>query len=202
MIITLMRHGKVDGPPGLYGHTDIACSPEGQEDMTRQLELIPEVSQIISSPRIRCLDFATALSKQRNLPLSINNGFAELSFGDWDGVAFDDMQHYWSQIEAYFNNPGEVTPPNGECLTDFYQRICNAWQSLLATIESGSPLLICHGGVIRMVLASVMQVDFKNSAWFGNLDIRNASITQIQLTKHQGRNYCRLLQIGAKLPRP
>lgn len=204
VIISIMRHGKVDGPAGLYGHTDIACSNEGQEDMAKQIALLPGITEVISSPRIRCLEFAQVLCKRHRVPLKVNPEFAELSFGDWDGKTFDEMQDYWHDVEDYFRNPGTTTPPGGEPLSDFYERITLAWQKMLVSIKSESPLLICHGAVIRMIIANVLQCDLNAGssfwgAWFSNLDIRHASVTQIQMTQHQGQSYFRLLQIGSKL---
>lgn len=199
MIVNIMRHGKVDGPPALYGTTDIACSTEGFADMEKQATQLSGIDTIISSPRIRCLKFAEALSIERQIPLHVKQELAEISFGDWDGLPFDDMQKQWPDVEKYLNNPAVYVPPNGESIQDFYARISAIWQKILEQYAEASPVLVCHGAVIRMIIAHAMQFDYSASQWFSQLDIRYASISKIQITKHKGQCYTRVLQVGAKI---
>ncbi len=54
-----------------------------------------------------------------------------------------------------------MTPPNGESMAHFYQRITTWWQQLLVnTICQGtrSQLVITHAGVIKQLLAIICQV--------------------------------------------
>ena len=58
-IITLIRHGAVDGPAALYGHTDIACSEKGLSELDHNILAVHRlnpVSHIVCSPRIRCTE--------------------------------------------------------------------------------------------------------------------------------------------------
>lgn len=208
MIITLMRHGKVAGPPALYGSTDIPCSEEGGADMALQFGSLVKPDQIISSPMRRCREFAEAVSEQQQIPLTIEHQLKELCFGDWDGVPFDHLQSNWADVEAYFLNPKEHTPPNGESTAELYQRISEVWEGIVnqwtnnETVSSSEKthlVIICHGAVIRMIIAHVMQMDHLAPQWFSYLDIRYASLTKIEVNTYQGKTWCRLNQIGSKV---
>ena len=65
----LLRHGQIDGPPALYGRTDVALSRDGWEQMYRQTNLLHRFDNIISSPLRRCHDFAKELASGHQLKL-------------------------------------------------------------------------------------------------------------------------------------
>lgn len=198
MNISIMRHGAVNGPAALYGHTDIACTAAGHMDMEQQLTGIPSVTEIISSPKKRCLAFATQLAERRGVPLLIVDDLRELSFGAWDGISFDDLQDVWSEVEFYLNHPEHATPPEGENLRAFYHRVSHTWQQLNNRFTTSAPLLICHGAVIRMILANVMEMHFGAVQWFSRLDIRYASVTQISRQSWDNQHFFRIQAIGSK----
>ena len=92
LIITLIRHGKVDGPAALYGRTDIPLSSTGHRDLTRTLSNLhaqTPIDQMISSPRIRCSHVAHAFSIEHKIPLRTEDKLQEMDFGIWDGIPFD-----------------------------------------------------------------------------------------------------------------
>ncbi|ACE84605.1 alpha-ribazole phosphatase family protein [Cellvibrio japonicus] len=185
-IITLMRHGQVAGSAGLYGHTDIALSEQGYRTaMARlqQLHQAPPITRIISSPLVRCQQVAREFSIREQIPLQLDNDFMEMHFGHWDGMAFSDVQD-WQALEAFWDKPAEAAAPGGETLAQFAGRVINAWDRLLDENHSGHQLLLCHGGVIRIVIAHLLQLDWRNAALFRQLNIDYTSHTRILLADH------------------
>ena len=103
-LITLVRHGKVAGPAALYGKTDIALSTSGHSDLTRALNNLHTqnpITQLISSPKIRCLQVAQEFSTQQHIPLQTEDNLQEMNFGVWDGIPFDELGDEWKNIEAF-----------------------------------------------------------------------------------------------------
>jgi len=49
-------------------------------------------------------------------------------------------------------------------------------------------LVVAHGGVIRMIIAHILQLDWKKSSWHQQLQIGNASLTRISLSQPYGNN--------------
>lgn len=183
-IITLVRHGKVAGPAALYGRTDIALSAAGHSDLTRALNNLhaqTPISQLISSPRIRCLQVAQEFSAQHKIPLRTEDNLQEMDFGIWDGIPFDELGDEWKNIEAFWDSPHGVQPPEGESLTDFAARVITSWESLIGNIKHGHNVIICHGGVIRILIAHILQLDWRNPALFKQLQIDYASCTRIEI---------------------
>lgn len=198
MIVTFLRHGAVDGPPALYGKTDVACSVPGLKDMHAQTQFLTIPDHVYSSPKQRCRQFAEQFSREQNIDLTIADDLREVSFGDWDGVPFDAMEDSWQAVEAYLQNPRDFSPPGGESLNTLYQRVDKYWKKIVNNTEYNAPLIVCHGAVIRMIIANVLQMDYSAAQWFSNLDIRYASLTQIKVSEYNGRTFSRLLQVGAK----
>lgn len=186
-LITLVRHGKVAGPAALYGRTDIALSATGHSDLTRTLNSLhaqSSINHLISSPRIRCLQVAQEFSAQHKIPLHTEDDLQEMDFGIWDGIPFDELGNEWKNLEAFWDSPHGVQPPEGESLTDFATRVIGSWESLISNAKPGHEVIICHGGVIRIIIAYILQINWRNPQLFKQLQIDYASHTRIEIGSH------------------
>ncbi|WP_019025831.1 histidine phosphatase family protein [Colwellia piezophila] len=112
----------------------------------------------------------------------------------------------WSRLEDFFQTPAENTLPEAETLADFHQRVIQGWhrlvaqqltdvksqaQTLLTQCEHGTlakpqslstprrVLIIAHGGVIRMILAHILQLDWQQASWHQQLKIGHGSLSRI-----------------------
>lgn len=179
----LVRHAKVIGGPALYGGTDVKVDDEDNKNIAlRMRRLVFTPNFIVTSSLFRCHSLATEIARHHSISVQVNAQFKEMNFGDVDGVPFDELSQEWSQLERFWADPSEYPLPNSETLLVFYERITQAWQELLDA-QSGDGLLICHGGVIRMILAGILGVDFKQPHWHSNLQIANGSTTQIDILR-------------------
>lgn len=197
--ITLLRHGKVAGPAALYGHTDIALSAQGYSDLQAslsQLHSTQPIDSIISSPLIRCAQVARQFSSAGNIPLAIVPDLTEMHFGAWDGVPFDQLGDHWPSLEKFWQAPDKLQPPAGESLSDFNARVIAAWQALLQEHKYAHRVIICHGGVIRVIIAHILGLDIANARLFQQLHIDYASHSRIEVNPLD--NSCAVIKwIGA-----
>lgn len=187
-LITLVRHGKVAGQAALYGRTDIALSAAGHTDLTRtlnNLHMQTPIHHLISSPKVRCLKVAQEFSSQHNIPLHTEVNLQEMDFGIWDGIPFDELGDEWKNIEAFWESPHSMQPPEGESLTDFAARVIGSWESLISNKKPGHEVVICHGGVIRILIAHILQLDWRNPALFKQLHIDYTSCTRIEIGNYE-----------------
>lgn len=175
--IDLLRHGEVDGPAALYGRTDVPCTDKGQEQVTNSV-LLDSYQQVLTSPLKRCAEPAQALAERFSVPLQTEQRFAEMDFGDWDGQPFDALQKDWSELEAFWADPGHHCAPNGETLSDFAKRVETAFFEQLEQLE-GNALWVVHGGVIRVLLARLLGASPSASEWHQSLVIAHGSITRL-----------------------
>ncbi|MEI8648997.1 histidine phosphatase family protein [Paraglaciecola sp. Hal342] len=152
----LLRHGQVDGPAALYGKTDVPLSQQGLRAMQAQVQHLPNADVIITSPRLRCRLFAETLAQTLSAPLIIEDALQECDFGLYDGIAFDDLTDQWLELNDFWCNPMQSTLPEAESLEAFHRRVHQCWQRLMTQHQGKNCLVICHGGVIRQILASVL----------------------------------------------
>ena len=184
--INLLRHGEIDGPAALYGRTDVRLSEHGRQQMQRQSRNLPYIDNIISSPLRRCSDFAAELAQSHELNVQIKPAFQECDFGEWDGIQFNEQSQHWPLMTSFWQNPDQHTPPQGESLKEFHTRVINGWEALLQHDKNQRSLVICHGGVIRQILAHVLPVDWQDAKWYSQLQIGYGSLTRITLPAHDG----------------
>ncbi|GAA6203606.1 histidine phosphatase family protein [Thalassotalea sp. SU-HH00458] len=198
--IYLLRHGKVSGAAALYGKTDVAVLPEINEQIAE--EFIAQhlnIDAVITSPLVRCSSLAMLIGEKLQRSVSIEAQLKEMDFGLYDGIAFDQLhldKDIWHQLERFWQNPVQHPLPNAELLTGFSYRVKNAWQAIIDDINklpvvgeksAKNILLVCHGGIIRMILAHLLNIDFRNPLWYTNLSIANASLTSIEINQQQPR---------------
>ena len=112
----------------------------------------------------------------------------------------------WSQLEVFFQAPANIVLPQAEALSDFHMRVRAVWQKLLeqqifletkqtkllnleqkqdkkAPNKKRRILVIAHGGVIRMILAHILQLDWQQASWHQKLQIGHGSISRILISQ-------------------
>ncbi|AYA63239.1 alpha-ribazole phosphatase family protein [Alteromonas sp. RKMC-009] len=179
--IDLIRHGEVAGKPALYGETDVPLSDNGLQQMMSQVPHVSGAERLISSPLQRCRKGAVALSEALTAPLSLLSGIAECRFGDVDGLPFDDAGDKWPAMEAFWQQPVACPLPGGEPLAEFHQRVMDAWHTLLHDVKGQHCLVVTHGGVIRQIIARLLNIDWQQASVYQHLTIGYGSLTRITI---------------------
>lgn len=152
MILDLLRHGSTGRDGYLDGRTDPPLIAQAIDPMRAYMGT--PWSRVISSPRRRALDTATALVAGADVFCEIHPDWAELDFGDWDGCHFDDLPA--AELAGFYEAPDQVVPPHGESWAAFAARIEAQLQRLLDEDEAGGPVLVVsHAGVLRLALSQV-----------------------------------------------
>ena len=162
MFIDLLRHGEAEGTPCFRGHTDHALSKSGHQQMMTTLQDYT-ADVVITSPLSRCAEFAHEWSAQQNIDCHAIDDFKEINFGDWDGLMVEQIKaSQQDELNLFWHDPVNFTPPNAESLVAFQQRILTGWESLLnehlTQDNDKNILLITHGGVIRVLIAHVLSM--------------------------------------------
>ncbi|MGR5268256.1 histidine phosphatase family protein [Vibrio astriarenae] len=185
--IYLMRHGKVSGVPALYGHTDVSVDRHIQCVLAEKIEAKLSFSRVVTSPLIRCSELAQQLVERNSeLSLHVEPEFMEMNFGELDGVPFEELGQLGDTLDAFSRSPIDSPLPNGETLSVFYDRGIRAWQRLVKNTHEDT-LLITHGGVIRVILAHTLKMNWKAPELYQRLQIANASVTHLEtLPKFDG----------------
>ncbi len=187
IIIDLLRHGEVAADSWAFrGSTDIELSERGWRQMRSASAAMDKAEHIATSPMQRCRRFAEELSGQLQTELITLGDMREIDFGDWENLGFDQLQaEHGPLLQQFWQSPVGICPPGGEPFDVFACRVIENWQAWINSDVGNRRLLVAHGGVIRVLLAHIMDMPM-SSLW--RLDLPYASWSRVSfLEGHQPR---------------
>lgn len=162
--IIAIRHGETDWNAGarIQGHTDIALNARGRWQAERLAQALAHESfdAVYASDLSRALDTARALAAGSGVALQVEAGLRERAFGDFEGMAFADIEQRWPDAarrwrarDASFGAAG-----GGERLDDFYARCVACAQALGERHLGQSIALVAHGGVLDCLYRAATRI--------------------------------------------
>ncbi len=185
-LVDLMRHGEPVGGSRYRGQMDDPLSSTGWAQMRAAVGQHRPWDAILSSPLSRCLDFAQELAGNTGLPLEIDERLMEIGFGVWQGKTHDEVTQFDPGLQQrFFRDPMSHRPEGAEGLGDFRLRVLSAWNDILNRHAGRHILMVCHAGVIRMVLAHILEIPLSN---LFRIKVGNASLTRIECAE-QGEEF-------------
>ena len=185
-LVDLMRHGEPVGGSRYRGQIDDPLSSTGWAQMRAAVGQHRPWDVILSSPLSRCLDFAQELAANSRLPLEIDERLMEIGFGVWQGKTHDEVTQFDPGLQQrFYRDPMSHRPEGAEGLGDFRLRVLSAWNDILNRHAGRHILIVCHAGVIRMVLAHILDIPLSN---LFRIKVGNASLTRIECAE-QGEEF-------------
>jgi len=135
------------------------------------------VSAVVASPIKRTQETANIIANSLGLSVATNENIAEISFGDWDGFTNDEVLEKWPQEMADWRGSWTTSPPNGESLESFDERVQLGRRQILAEHAGKTVLVVSHVMPIRGFLKAGMDA---NSAAYWRPQVAPCSITIIR----------------------
>lgn len=161
--IDLLRHGEPEGGRRYRGQSDDPLSELGWSQMREAVAGESGWDRIISSPLLRCAEFARGLARDLERPVQTDARWMEIGFGEWEGrTATELIASDPEQLRRFWSDPMGNPPPGGESLLTFQQRVVEAWDEMLKEYADTHLLLVGHAGVMRMVLRQVLEMPLNN----------------------------------------
>ncbi|HSH29023.1 MAG TPA: alpha-ribazole phosphatase family protein [Thiohalobacter sp.] len=195
MLIGLLRHGEVEGGRRFWGRSDVPLSLTGLVRMQAAADAGPLWDRVISSPLSRCAEFAQAYARRHRLSLTLDPRLQEMDFGAWERRSAEEiMTTAPDALRRFWEAPDVHPPPGGEALADFRHRALLAWEAILAAhIDADRILVVTHGGVIRVLLAHVLEPSSKRLLEW---EVGYASLHCLHVGGSDGGLEVRLMQRG------
>lgn len=184
-VIDLIRHGEPEGGRRYRGHgVDDPLSEKGWQQMWNAVGEYRAWTHIMTSPLQRCQQFAHALGERHAIPVTIEQRFREVGFGEWEGLSHDEIKIGRApEYQAFLQDPVNCRPQDAEPLEDFIQRVNSAYEEMIQGHSGGHVLIVAHAGVIRALIAKTIQAP---SAGLYRIKISNGGVTRISQTEKGG----------------
>ena len=178
----LVRHGPTHAKT-MAGWSDLPADLSDTDAIARLSAYLPADAVVISSDLVRAVDTATALQGNRpRLPHHAN--LREINFGTWEMCAFTEIEAENPELcFAFWNNPGEVRPPNGESWNQVRARVDAVVDTLVATYTGQDLIVVAHFGVILTQIQRALDIDARET--FSHR-IDNLSVAEVT---HHGNHW-------------
>ncbi|MEZ5756104.1 MAG: histidine phosphatase family protein [Paracoccaceae bacterium] len=142
-----VRHGPTHEKT-MVGWRDVPADLSDTATLERLNAHLPQDALVVSSDLIRASATADALAQDRHR-LPHHAGLRELHFGDWDGQTWDTIANTHPELSfAYWDDPGDHRPPNGESWNEAAARISAATDALIAAHPGRDIIAVAHFGAI------------------------------------------------------
>ena len=149
MKLYVARHGQTDWNSRnlVCGSTNLPLTEKGIEQAEALGERVKSlgIDVIIASPMIRAQQTAKAVSDATGLPIITDERLREHDYGAFEGVDRG-KDEYWAQKYQF-----AAKFPEGESVLQLAQRVYNVIDDVKRTYPDKTVLLVCHGGVSRMI---------------------------------------------------
>ena len=178
-MLILVRHGRTSANAAglLQGRVDNELDEVGTrqaDQIAAALSRIDEVpDRIISSPLLRARQTAQATAELTGLEVSIDERWAELDYGEWDGIPITEVRASdWQRWRA----DTDFAPPGGESLAQLNDRVGAACDGLAAVAAGCNVAVFTHVSPIKSAVRWALGASDEIS-W--HLHVSQAQITRI-----------------------
>ena len=175
-----VRHAPVVDMAGkLYGAQDVDCDVSDEPAFISLAEKLPEGAIWLTSHLSRTHKTAEAIAAAglKYPPPVVDENLGEQSFGDWQGLSWDEMKtRDEQQYQEFWENPAENAPPGGESFAQLIERTRAAIEKYSILYKGRDIICVAHGGTIRAAIAHALELSATSAMAF---QVDNLSITRL-----------------------
>ncbi len=183
--LLLARHGTTDWNARhvWQGHRDIPLNDLGRAQARTLAERLAaeQIDALWTSDLSRATETAEIVGARIGLDPCVTAGLREIDVGAWEGLSFADVERTEPETVAALAR-GEDLPRGGtgERIAEFQNRVVAALDEAAATAPNGTLLLVVHGGLIKALVAYLLEIPTRN---IGRLTAgQNASLSEIRFS--------------------
>ncbi len=178
-MLVLVRHGEAAGNAAgvLLGRSDSPLTDRGRAQVAAVAGALGEITTVITSPLVRARHTATVLA--RGLPVSVDERWIEVDYGDQEGEA---LRAVPAAVWQRWRTDTGYRPAGGESLAEVGARVRRACEELFAhhgegaRSDAGDVVVVSHVSPIKAAVAWALGVG-DDVVW--RLYLSTASVTRI-----------------------
>jgi broad specificity phosphatase PhoE len=183
--LVLVRHAEVEESYHKIfgGQIDMNLSPRGHKQAQTLARFLRsrKIDAIYASPMKRVQQTLAPFLKNGASAQTILPALREVHFGDWTGMNWEQVCEKFNLLtHEWLDHIERGLAPNGETGPQFRARVEPCLKRIIKNhFRSGETIAIfCHGGVIRMILAILLDWPLPRTNSF---EIEYTSVTQVAL---------------------
>jgi broad specificity phosphatase PhoE len=160
--VVLVRHGQTEWNrvERFRGWADVPLNETGLAQAKATGERVASEWKpvaVYSSPLSRAVKTAEAIARHCDLPVQIQDGLADINYGQWQGLTPDEVKQRWPEIHrAWHNAPHTARIPGGETLDEIRARAMQAVSGIAARHAGQAVALVSHTVVNRVILLAIL----------------------------------------------
>ena len=159
-------------------------SPHGRAQAERLAQFLrgKTLDAVYASPMKRVRQTLAPVLKNGAPAPAIWSGLREVDFGDWTGLNWEEVrQKFGVHPYDWLDEIERGRVPNGETGVQFRARVGPCLRQIIRRHPGGTAAIFCHGGVIRLMLAILLELPLAKTNSFA---VEYASVTQVALLPH------------------
>ena len=177
LTVVLVRHGQTPlTVAGAFSGSSVpgpSLTPRGRTQAAQAADLVfrigrqawpdvPRPTAIISSPMVRAQETARAISRRLGVAVTTDERFAEVHFGEWEGLTAAEIDAAWPGRRHAWYTTGTTAAPGGESAADVGARVWQGLQDLVATLlPSAGPagrtvVVVGHAVQVRAAIGTAV----------------------------------------------
>ena len=165
--IIIVRHCQAEGNLKRFfqGSIDTDITELGEKQIKKVAELLSgePIEVMYSSPKKRAMKTAEGINIYHKLPIRIDDEIVEIDAGDWEGVLLTDIEKiYPEQMNNWRNVPGNFHAPNGESMSEVYERVKKALLRIVSENVGKTVCIVSHGCAIRNMMCFATGFEVKD----------------------------------------
>ncbi|MFS3128760.1 histidine phosphatase family protein [Nocardioides sp. Bht2] len=114
------------------------------------------IDAVLTSPVLRTIETAEIIGAEIGHRAEVENAFAEMEFGEWDGLTFAEVaEQRPAEMKAWLGSL-EVAPAGGESFRDVEGRVLGGLNRVLAEHAGRTIVVVSHVTPIKIMVGSAL----------------------------------------------
>jgi probable phosphoglycerate mutase len=184
--LVLVRHGVTEHTTqkrfsGGTSSANPGLSDEGRAQIRSVAEwLAPlgeRVDAVVASPVRRAHESGQILAERLGVPVEEEPGFAEMDFGTWDGLTFEEVaERHRADLDSWVGTTDVRPGGGGESLEMVRARVLEALDRVLERHVGGTVVVASHVTPIKVVVGDAIGAPLESQF---RMELRPASVTVV-----------------------
>jgi probable phosphoglycerate mutase len=182
----LVRHGETPLTEGRRfsgrGGLDPGLTDAGREQARHAAAVLgarlggSPMAVVLASPLLRTRETAAVIAERLRVPVEVEDGFAEMAFGEWDGLSFAQARALDPAFfDAWLLDP-TLSPPGGESMASLRTRVVAAQQRAIERFAGERVLVVAHAMPVKVLVADALSAPLEAAH---RVEVAPASVAEI-----------------------